>query len=283
MKKVIFYKLYTSFNKIMSFQYCSDIHLELLKEFNGFKLLKFIEQCIKPSADYLILAGDIGHAHRPNYKILLKWCSEKFKKTFIVAGNHEYYTTNKHTYNMNEVDSKLNEACNEFNNVKFLQKKRYEFIDNNVKYIILGCTFWAPIPNQYEGVVALLMNDYQMIHNSDGFLLKPHESNELHENHKYWLFSELDDIYANETDNVKLIVITHHAPSLKLNENVNVPCGYAADYEHLIGKYVYAWISGHTHEVHNYKTKDGTLMLANCIGYQQQSTGYNNSATFRVD
>lgn len=289
----------------MTFQYCSDIHLELLSEFNHNKLLRFIEQRINPSADYLILAGDIGQAHRPNYKFLLSWCSSHFKKTFVVAGNHEYYTTNRHCYTMSEVDQKLKEVCDQFNNVKFLQKKRYEFIDNNIKYIILGCTFWAPIPNQYQGIIAIIMNDYRMIHNDDNFSLKPSDSDKIHQDHKFWLFSELDDIVSkNDNDlieysadfesdyeldqsitsqsysSTKVIVITHHAPSLKLNQKVDLPCGYAADYEHLIGDYVYAWVSGHTHEVHNYKTDSGTLILANCIGYIQQQTGYNNSAIF---
>ena len=133
----------------MTFQYCSDIHLELLQESNNNKLLRFIEQRINPSADYLILAGDIGQAHRPNYKFLLSWCSSNFKKTFIVAGNHEYYTTNRHCYTMSEVDQQLKEVCDQFSNVKFLQKKRYEFIDNDVKYIILGGNAVSP-ERQYK-------------------------------------------------------------------------------------------------------------------------------------
>ena len=131
------------------FQLASDIHLELLHESTKQKLLKYIENIIIPTAQNLILAGDIGHSHRPNYKYFINWCSENFKRVFVISGNHEYYTTSsmmkKHTYTIKDIDHRLQEVCNEFDNVYFLQKDRFEFIEYNVKYIILGCTFWAPI------------------------------------------------------------------------------------------------------------------------------------------
>lgn len=268
----------------MTFQYCSDLHLELFPECSENKFCKIIREKIQPNGDFLILAGDIGHVHRVNYKFLLKWCSINFEKTFIVTGNHEYYRTNKHAYSIEEVDENTRKVCSEFENIIFLQKDHYEFVHNKCRFIILGCTFWAPIPLEYEAQIAVLMNDYRNIFNNKHLLLRPCESDKMHQDHKTWLFNELDEINSflktEKEEKVKVIVITHHAPCLNLNKEIYLPYGYASDYEHLIGNYVYAWVSGHTHEIHNYTSEHGVLFISNCIGYRTQRTGFDKSAVF---
>lgn len=274
------------------FQVASDIHLELWGETSETKLLKRIEKIIEPSAPNLLLAGDIGHAHRPNYIYFLQWCSSKFKRVFLISGNHEYYSTKKKQLNIEQTDALTKKVCTAFENVHFLQKERFEFTEDGINYIILGCTFWAPIPPHYEHEAAIYMNDFRNIYYKE-FLLKPHESNELHTEHKKWLFNELDDSLSSSSSQGKrereeggkerIIVMTHHVPSLKFNVGKgSLPFGYAGDYEHLIGNYIDAWVCGHTHENHRFKTKDGTLLLSNCIGYNGQNTNFSPTCSFSL-
>jgi len=61
-------------------QYCSDIHLEKFK---------FLPK-ITPVADYLVLAGDIGHPRTQIYKDFMSQTSKDFKTVVLIDGNHEY-------------------------------------------------------------------------------------------------------------------------------------------------------------------------------------------------
>ena len=73
----------------MKIQYLSDLHLELM---STHKFSKLCEKII-PKCDILVLAGDIGDPlhHNDRYKFFLHSMSKKFKKVFLVSGNHEYY------------------------------------------------------------------------------------------------------------------------------------------------------------------------------------------------
>jgi len=50
---------------------------------------------IKVMADVLCLAGDIGYPYSGIYREFLKQMNSDFKKVFIIAGNHEYYNSDK--------------------------------------------------------------------------------------------------------------------------------------------------------------------------------------------
>lgn len=308
----------------MVFQYCSDLHLELLKDKSEEGFIKWLETKIEPTADFLILAGDIGHAHRKSYSFLLNWCSVHFQKTFIVMGNHEYYTTNSmvkaNMHTMEKIELAFRQLCNQWKNVFLLQKNRVDFLHNGTIYTILGCTLWAQIPPEHYATMLFSMNDYSQIYKSEskakpttGFRtetecakITPKDINDLHNDHKRWLFNELDEVWSeissksiDKPDNLysdelafgksqrQVIVVTHHAPSLRLDNTDEggrkLPCGYCTDMEHLIGSYVNVWISGHTHEVKQLVTKDNTRLLSNCIGYSTQKTGYAKDATFNFD
>ena len=73
---------------MMKLQYASDLHLEF-KE--NSELLASTPLDVQ--ADILILAGDITLLGKSKYyrNPFFDWCSEHFKETYIVPGNHEYY------------------------------------------------------------------------------------------------------------------------------------------------------------------------------------------------
>lgn len=72
----------------MKIQFASEIHLEFRQnsEYLAGNPLDVI-------GDILVLAGDVTYLGKDKYlrHPFFDWCSENFKQTFIVPGNHEYY------------------------------------------------------------------------------------------------------------------------------------------------------------------------------------------------
>ena len=71
----------------MNIQYCSDLHIEFPRNKQFLK-----ENPIIPKGEILILAGDIVPLRIMEEHIdFFKFCSDNFKETYWIAGNHEYY------------------------------------------------------------------------------------------------------------------------------------------------------------------------------------------------
>lgn len=253
-----------------SFQYASDLHLEINQ-------CKFSD-ILSPSADYLILAGDIGYPESQIYVDFLTWCSVNFKQTFIITGNHEYYSSTNHK-TMTEIEAIISTICESLVNVIFLNKTSY-VIENKIK--ILGCTLWSNILPTEFFYVKKYMNDYKYIYLEKNNLLKPSDSNFLHKNSVEWLEQNLiEDSYIN-------IVLTHHLPTPKLIDPKYYKCNgnsaFYTDLESLIKKSkINYWICGHTHVSVN-KNLYCTNLLVNSYGYQDYDTdtGYKPDATFKI-
>ena len=72
----------------MRIQYASDLHLTFGRNF------KYVLSGggIKPEGDVFVLAGDIAEIqHLERYDAFWDWCSEHFKETIFVPGNHDWY------------------------------------------------------------------------------------------------------------------------------------------------------------------------------------------------
>ena len=94
---------------MITLQYLSDLHD------------KYPE--ITPLCDYIALLGDIGDPYSQKYKDFIKDLSRKFKKVFVVTGNHEYY------FNIiDECNLHINTLCLELRNVYFLNNSLYLLI-----------------------------------------------------------------------------------------------------------------------------------------------------------
>lgn len=96
------------------FYYVSDIHLELRKK----PPRDLIESIIGgiPHADHirrsiLLLAGDIGNPSDVAYELFLKRCESFFAYVIIIAGNHEYYTSNTKQRTVRVVNREMIKAC----------------------------------------------------------------------------------------------------------------------------------------------------------------------------
>ena len=73
----------------MKIQYASDLHLEFGENSKWLK-----DNPLIPSANILVLAGDIGYLGDANYRThpFWDWASQNYKQVVVVSCNHELYT-----------------------------------------------------------------------------------------------------------------------------------------------------------------------------------------------
>lgn len=228
----------------MKIQICSDLHLEINKN-------QDYDSFLKPIAPILFLAGDIGDCSQTYCKNFFKWISENFKKSFLVAGNHEYYSIKDHM-NMHNKEQLLRNVINQFNNIVFLDNEYYE-MDN---YIVLGTTLWSYIKPNEENIVSLILNDFNHIYLDKNKKLDIKTYNNLYKKNYAWLRNQI-----NKFSNKNIIILTHHLPTFLAIDNKYKNCGYnsafASHSEELIKENVKYWIFGHSHS-----SKD--LIVNNC-------------------
>lgn len=225
------------------FQIMSDLHMEFVKgiplslEASHVFFSKYLPK--SNNAEYLILAGDIcpvvPETERLKYSMLMQYCNKTFKKTFVVAGNHEYYGG---TIAMG--NRYLEELCNH-ENIVFLNRKTTFLPEHNLA--ILGTTLWS------ETRTPVAMNDYQMILQDNGDCITHYDTLAWHREDVDWL-SHAINAAKQQYFGATLMCITHHLPSYELiaPQWIGSPInsGFASHLDDLV-KSVNYWICGHTH------------------------------------
>lgn len=103
------------------FQFFSDLHLER----------RPLIPRIRQTGDYLILAGDVGYPHTPAYNEFMQQCGARYKRVFVVYGNHEWDRGSPFS-----VQSRLPP------NVHLLENQAFTLIPGRLT--ILGSTLWTP-------------------------------------------------------------------------------------------------------------------------------------------
>jgi len=217
---------------------------------------------IPPGLDEVcILAGDIGNPHLPTYDMFMKFISQHFMKTFVIAGNHEYYY-----HPIVETNQLLVHYFEPFDNITFL-KESYEIYDN---YCFIGTTLWSKITNpKYK------INDVYNIPRFDYV-----ECNRLNQQS----IAFLEEALQHEN----CVVITHHLPSRSLihpkylsPEMKPYNQWFYCDLNYLFSERIKCWFYGHTHT----PSKDvigGVPLLCNPIGYPGENKDLNFEATFEL-
>jgi Icc-related predicted phosphoesterase len=235
----------------MILQIVSDLHIEYQND-----LLVNPLDLIDPSADILILAGDIGSIYKyDQLKHFLEHICKHFKLVLYIPGNHEYYVVPDKKYL--DMDSLLK-------NLYLLEKNISNLFILNQKSIkignicIAGCTLWSEpkmkIPKYIVRIYKLNTNLYKNMHNSDLTYIKKIIK------------------YCNEKK-LELIMVTHHCPTNKVLNNVNpnkikkFSSLYTTDLDYLLTKdLVNTWICGHVHANFNFITENGTRVVGNQRG-----------------
>jgi predicted phosphodiesterase len=233
----------------MKIQYISDIHLEFLSS------IPKIDQI----GDVLVLAGDIGHPFSDIYKDFLIDMNKKFKKVFLITGNHEFYFIEKDRRTMEEIDDKIKYIINEnnLNNITYLDDSYEDY--EGVRFC--GATLWTKIINKQY-----INNDFKFIKD-----MSIEFRNELFNNS----YEFINGVINNS--NLPIIIITHHLPSYDLinqvyrtNEFENFTQCYASDCSKLFKDPIKIWIFGHTHKECDTEI-NGIKFLCNPIGYPNEN------------
>lgn len=238
----------------MKIQFASDLHLEFRQnsEYLAGNPLDVI-------GDILVLAGDVTYLGKDKYlrHPFFDWCSENFKQTFIVPGNHEYYDGAEIT--ASQVDFELPVR----DNVKYINNKSVVIDDTELFFT----TLWTRIlPTEIVPVQMGMTDFYRGIYEGRRFNAQDYST--LHKQSIGWLINALA---ASKVKNK--IVVTHHCPTTQFQDprfiSSTISSAFCVNLNCFISEsQIDHWIYGHTH----YNGGNGTLigdtrLHSNQLGY----------------
>lgn len=235
----------------MKIQIASDLHLE----FHDNREYLSIHP-LKPAGEILLLAGDIvPFVKREEHRDFFKFCSDNFKETYWIPGNHEYYRSD-----MTGKDGVLKE--NIYSNVHLLNNQVVELGGTR----LIFSTLWTMIPPAYHSSVAGSVSDYHLIRIQNSSF-RPINSNFLFQQNFLFIKQSLE-----EDTTKKNIVITHHVPTFQhypeeyAGSDINY--AFANDLDSFIeSSNANIWVYGHHHRNTPAFHVGKTLMVTNQLGY----------------
>lgn len=249
----------------MKIRIISDIHCDI----NEYKKFNF-------ENEFVICCGDISGDRFTSEK----WIQNNIKQGIIIGGNHLGY----HSVSNNEKDS-LNLS------IKYLQDKfskgpvyfleNQHIIKNDIVFI--GCILFTDF-NLYSNqplaqeIARNNLNDYKYvkIYNRSLTNLLPDDTIRFHRQSKKYI-----NRICKEFSDKKVIIITHHAPSvLSVHDkykNDLLNAAFASNLESLIieNNNIKLWCHGHVHNNVDYKIFN-TRIVANPLGYYNENPDFIN-------
>ncbi|SAL43336.1 phosphoesterase [Caballeronia sordidicola] len=236
----------------MRFQIASDLHLEMLYRFPGYRV-------IEPAADadMLILAGDI-YSHTHAVKVFADWPVP----VVYVHGNHEAYGA--HYYGVVRELARVAAGTN----ITYLDRETLE--TGGIR--ILGTCLWtdyaldgnAPAAMQEAGKS---LRDHHSIRVGKGAPFSPQLALAEHVKSRQWLSTQLASPFDGKT-----VVVTHHGPHRNSvhprygNDLLNA--AFVSDLTPLVEQ-AHLWVHGHVHDSFDYIV-GSCRVVANPRGYARQ-------------
>ncbi len=241
----------------MKIQYASDLHLEFGESSKWLK-----DHPLVPSADILVLAGDIGYLGDANYKTHPFWdrVSQDYRQVIVVPGNHELYKF----FDINELHEDWMLEIR--HNVRAYYNSVIQ-LDEGTELVV--STLWARIPPAEEYITERCVSDFKRIRNGE-FRLSAQRFNEEHDRCRAFIERA---VAGSKAQNI--VVATHHVPSFALmaEEFKGSPINGAFTAE--LGDYIADsrinyWIYGHSHRNID-KIIGDTRCISNQLGYVFQN------------
>ena len=235
--------------KTMKLNVISDLHCAL-KTDGSIEWYDFEPEKLEP-ADYLVVAGDSGHAltERRIHADLRKRTKGKFKKVLTIKGNHSYWVFAEEAEDPETADE-LVMAPND----------KIDLVDGDVA--VIGTTLWT---NSCSFSEIRHMNDYNYIPD-----FKPELQLKRYAKESRWIREKWQE-YKNAGK--KVVIVTHHNPR-DINqlpeyslEHEDVRTAYWIDDKSMDDVKPDLWICGHIHE--NFDGEiDGVRFVRHPIGYR---------------
>lgn len=234
---------------MISLQIASDLHIEYQND-NIPDPLDFIT----PSADILILAGDIGSFYKfKQLSIFLEKLCTHFKIVLYVPGNHEWYTVpNQEPLSWNALENRMKKIERCINNLYILDRSSIRI--GNI--CIVGATLWTnpkyQVPPFIVRINGMRTLEYKQRH------LKDLEY--LIEMSQYCKRKEL-----------KLIIVSHHPPTERVLDGAKkrkkFVSLYANNLDSMLSKdNIAVWICGHTHKNFDFQDENECRIVSNQKG-----------------
>jgi predicted phosphodiesterase len=233
----------------MRFQITSDLHLEMLGRFPGYRVIE-----PAPDADALILAGDI-HSHTHAIKKFSDWPVP----VYYVHGNHETYLS--HYYGVTAEIARRAEASG----IHYLERNAVELLGVR----ILGCCLWTDYALDGNAPAAMreaqrCIRDHSAIRVGDGQDFTPAIARAEHMKSRAWLQEQLATPFDGKT-----VVVTHHGPHRNsvhpryVGDLLNA--AFVSNLTPLVEQ-ADLWIHGHVHDSFDYMV-GRCRVIANPRGY----------------
>jgi predicted phosphodiesterase len=231
----------------------SDLHTE-----------RGVGEVPQPSADVVVLAGDIGVGTR-GIEWARAWANGR--PVIYVAGNHEYYGQSMPGL-LDELRTAAAGSC-----VHVLEDD--EIVIDGVRF--LGCSLWSDF--DFDGaehralsmrVCERAVSDYRLIRDGDSEVpVRPEQTRARHLASRRWLTERLAAGHDGPT-----VVVTHHAPYVVYRPPEAVlrlvAGAFVSDLQELIETAdAELWIYGHTHRQADL-TVSGTRLISNPRGYPDE-------------
>jgi predicted phosphodiesterase len=253
----------------LTIQYVSDVHLE--RHHNKFSSILDTST----PADVLVLAGDIGCPKDPRFKEFLNECKSHFATVIFVPGNHEYYSC--YPDSLETTDSLMGTICKDCN-VVFLNGTQHQV--GNVNFI--GSTLWSHIHSTSDADMETMNTCvFRGIKINENTVLTVESHNNMFRQN---LLGIEKSIQWGIQNNLKNVVITHHAPYMKAIKSEILPKNYMYATElsqYLSHEMINTWIYGHTHW-NTLTCFKGTLVTCNQFGGPKGIKGWRAFANIQI-
>jgi predicted phosphohydrolase len=252
----------------------SDIHIEDKDTYNRMfspVILTDVHE-EKRKAGIALLAGDISSKSSQVIKTLA-FLAQNYLKVVFTFGNHEYYS-----HDIGAVEQEIRETTQHLENVHVLQNELVKLNDDT--YIWAG-TFWTDFNNGNSDSMYFAkngMNDFRLIR-KNGKLLTPLDTVDLHKVAKESLMIAMDQlrsVISNTGKVVKLVVMTHHAPTYKGSDpqfdHSPLNPAFSSNLDAFIvqnSDLIKLWVHGHKHNIVNERIGSARV-LCNPMGYRDE-------------
>lgn len=232
---------------------------------------------------FTIVAGDISGSRYDT----INWVNDNMKNGIIIGGNHSGYSDDN--VSLQHIHKDLSNYYKLEDNVSYLENN-YKIIDD---IVFIGATLWTDFKLYGESFQlwdmqnsVKYMNDYKYNHYEDNGelrLLRPEDTLDMFNKS----FEFIRDTVKKFSDK-KVVIITHHAPSIKsihakyLNGFSNA-C-YASNLEQfiLLNPNIKLWIHGHVHNNFDYIIGD-TRVVCNPRGYEMYMENLEFNPDFEIE